>query len=68
MRFRILEAIVTVDGKNYTALVPSGTLQIAITRGDIRISAGQSATLLIELNIKVEDYFRIVPDVRATPA
>jgi len=68
IRFSILDAIVTVGGQNHTATVPSGKLQIAITTGGIRITTGQTATLLIDLNTKVEDSFNIVPDVRATPA
>jgi len=71
MRFNIFEAVVTVANVNYTATVPSGKLQIAITQSGITINAGQTASLLIELNAKVEGSiesgFRLVPDVRATP-
>lgn len=71
IRFNIFEANVTVANVNYTATVPSGKLQIAITQGGITINAGQTARLLIELNAKVEGSiqsgFRLVPDVRATP-
>nr|MDO8099142.1 DUF4382 domain-containing protein [Candidatus Njordarchaeota archaeon] len=71
IRFSILEAFVTVANVNHTATVPSGKLQIAITQGGIRINAGQTASLLIDLNVKVEGSiesgFTIVPDVRATP-
>ena len=71
MRFNILEAVVTVANVNYTATVPSGRLQIAITQGGIRINAGQTSTLLIDLNIAVhgsiETGFKIVPDIRAVP-
>lgn len=67
IRFTILNAVVTVGGKNYTATVPSGKLQIAITKGGIRIATGQTAALLVDLNTKVEDSFKIVADTRATP-
>jgi len=68
IRFQILDAIVTVDGENHTATVPSGKLQIAITQGGIAIPAGQTATVLIDLNVKVQDKYRIVPAIRATPS
>jgi hypothetical protein len=71
MRFNISEAKVTVANVNYTATVPSGRLQIAITKGGIRINAGQTSTLLIDLNIAVhgsiQSGFTIVPDIRAVP-
>lgn len=73
IRFNIKEAIVTVNGVNYSATVPSTQLQIAITKGGvagIAVNGGQTAKLLIELNIKVEgtvDSLRIVPDIRAEP-
>jgi len=71
IRFKILDARVTVDNANYTASVPSGELKIAITKGGLQINTSQTATILIEINVKVEGSkttgFRIDPDVRATP-
>lgn len=71
VRFRILESKVTVGGINHTATVPSGELTIAITTGGIRVNTGQTAIMLIDLNVKVEGSktlgFRIVPTARATP-
>ncbi len=73
IRFSILQANVTIGDANYTANVPSGTLQIAITQGGIQISAMQTSKLLIQLDIKIQGAtspyteLRIVPDVRATP-
>jgi len=71
IRFNISEAIVTVANVNYSATVPSGKLQIAITQGGVKVNAGQTSNLLIELNIGVQgsivEGFTIVPDIRATP-
>jgi len=71
IRFRILQAKVTVANVNYTATVPSDELTIAITKSGIQVNTGQTSTLLIELNVKVEGstgtVFRIVPAVRAAP-
>lgn len=71
IRFSIVQATVTIADANYTASVPSDTLQVAITQGGVQVNAGQTSNLLIELNIKVEgnppNDLRIVPDIRATP-
>lgn len=71
IRFKINQALVTVANLNYSANVPSGTLQIAITQSGITVKAGQTSTLLIDLSIavhgSVDTGFTIVPDVRATP-
>ncbi len=71
MRFKIEDALVTVGDLNFSAQVPSDTVQIAITQGGITINGGQTSTLLIELNIAVhgsiEAGFTLVPDVRAVP-
>lgn len=75
IRFEILKVFVTVGSTNYTATVPSDELKIAITRGgvqgDVQVNAGQTSTLLIDVNIAVhgstEVGFTIVPDIRAVP-
>lgn len=70
IRFQINSAKVTFDEQNFTASVPSGKLQIAITQGGITINAGQTSTVLIELNIAVhgsDENLTIVPDIRAVP-
>jgi len=71
IRLEILEAKITVGGINFTATVPNGTLQIAITEGGVQVNAGQMSTLLIELNVKIQGSetsgFHLVPDVRAAP-
>lgn len=73
IRFEILQANVTVNGKNYAATVPSGKITIAITKGGIQVNAGQTSTLLIEINVSIKGseetgVFRIVPAVTAIPA
>ena len=68
IRFRILDAIVTVGGKNYTATVPSGMLQIVVTKGGLRITTGQKATILIDVETKITGSYKIVPDVRVLPS
>lgn len=69
VRFEVNESIVTVDGVNYTAPVESGKLNIAITRGGVKIEAGQTAHLLIDITPKVmgsvEQGFRVVPAAKA---
>jgi len=71
IRFEISEAVVTVAGANHTSLVPSGMITVSITQGGIRINTGQTAAVLIELNVKVEDSgafgFRLIPAVKAAP-
>jgi hypothetical protein len=72
IRFMDVEAIVTVNDVNYSATVPSDKLQIAITQGGVKINAGQTSNLLIELNIMVQgsitEGFTLVPGIRATPS
>lgn len=71
IRFNDVEVIVTVNGVNYSATVPPDKLQIAITQGGVKVNAGQTSNLLIELNIMVQgsiaEGFTLVPDIRATP-
>jgi len=72
IRFRISDASVTVDDKNYTAsMLPSDKLEIEITNG-IRVNTGQKATMLIEVDVQVEgtkvtDYFIRIKKAKATP-
>lgn len=74
IRFEILEATVTAAGTNHTALVPSGQITLAITKGGVpnglQINTGQTSTVLIDLNVTVQSGafgFRLVPDIRAVP-
>ncbi len=71
IRFKLLNATVTVGGVNVTARVPPDMLQIAITQGGVKVTAGQTSTLLIELHIKVvnsQTGYDVVPDIPATEA
>jgi hypothetical protein len=66
-----LDAHIIVDGVNYTASVLNGELLSAINSG-IRLNTGQTVTLLIDMNVKVEgtkaeDPFTLTPAVKVTP-
>jgi len=71
IRFEILEALVTVAGANHTAQVPSDEITLAITKGGVQINTGQTSTVLIDLNVTVQESgafgFRLVPAMRAVP-
>jgi len=71
IRFDILEAMVTVNGQNMTAEVPSGKLQIAITQEGITVEAGQTTNLLIDFETQViylhGKGHRLIPMVRVIP-
>jgi len=70
MRFEVLDAIVTVEDMNYTATVSSGKLTVAIVRGGVDISVGQTSHLVIDITPKVVGSqsagFKVVPAVKAT--
>jgi hypothetical protein len=72
VRFQILDSIVTVEGKNYTATVGSGEITISITEGGIRVNAGQTAYLVIDITPRVvgspSTGFKLVPAATASPA
>jgi len=71
VRFNITQAIATVNGVNHTCTVESGSLNVPITGGGIRINAGQTAYLIIDVDPKItgrEGSFKLVPAAKATPA
>jgi len=72
IRFNVTEAKVTVNGDNETATVESGMLNVPITRGGIKVNAGQTAYLVIDITPRVvgseAEGFRLVPAARALPA
>jgi len=70
IRFNITEAIVTVNGENHTVTVVNGRLNIPITRGGIRVDAGQKTYLVIDITPRItgsQQGFRLVPATRAIP-
>ena len=54
IRFKVLEAYVTVNGTNRTASILDKELITQIP-DDIKVTTGQTATLLMEINVKIED-------------
>ncbi len=72
IRFEVLESIVTVGEQNFTATVSSGRLTIAITKGGVDISVGQTTHLVIDITPKVVGSatagYRVVPAVKAIPS
>jgi len=71
LRFEIEEAIVTVDGKNYTSIVESGKINVAIKQGGLTLYAGQTSGMIIDILPKVvgstKGGFKIFPAVKAFP-
>lgn len=70
VRFNISEANVTVGGKNYTAAVEPGKLTVAIIEGGVRINAGGTAYLVIDITTRVTGSppnLKLVPAARAFP-
>jgi hypothetical protein len=53
VRFNVTSAIVTYNGANYSAVVESGKLNVAIVSGGVRVTAGQSTPMLIDINGRV---------------
>jgi len=70
IRFSITQAIVTVSGVNYTCAVESGMLNVPITRGGVRINAGQTSFIEIDIDCRITGKignFKLTPAARATP-
>ncbi|MFH2110854.1 MAG: DUF4382 domain-containing protein [Candidatus Bathyarchaeota archaeon] len=71
VRFEIMEAVVTINGANYTASVASGKLNIAIIQGGVTINAGQTSSLLIDITPKITGSetqgYRLTPAAKALP-
>jgi hypothetical protein len=70
IRFKVLEAFVTVNGTNHTASILDRELITQIPN-DIKVNTGQTATLLMEMNVKVEatktaDSYALTPEVEVT--
>jgi hypothetical protein len=71
IRFTVEEAVVTLEGMNHTAIVPSETFKVNIIQGGVNIVAGQTSYLLIDITPKVvgsaAQGLRIVPSAKALP-
>jgi len=70
VRFKVLEAFVTVNGTKHNASILDRELMTQIPN-DIKVNTGQTVTLLIEINVKVKepkskDSFTLIPEVEAT--
>jgi hypothetical protein len=70
IRLRVLDARVTVDGTYLNASVLNGELVTPIPN-DIKVNTGQTATLLMEIKVKVDDTktadsVTLVPEVKVT--
>ena len=70
VRFNITEAVVTVEGQNHTATVVNGKLNVPITKGGIRVDAGQKTHLVVDITPRVtgsQHGYRLVPAAKAIP-
>lgn len=75
IRFNVTGALVTIENEttteNYTATVASGMLNVPITKGGVRVEAGDTTYVLIDINSRVEGSassgLRLVPAARAEP-
>jgi len=71
VRFEVTKAIVTFDGVNYTCIVESGKLNVPIAMGGVRISAGQTSSIEIDIHVRITGRvgdFKLTPAARAAPA
>jgi hypothetical protein len=72
IRFEIMSALVTVDGDNRTADVPSGKLKITIIQGGITIEGNGNSNLLVDIETKIvyskgQNQYKLVPSAKAIP-
>jgi hypothetical protein len=70
LRFEILECKVTVNSQNYTAPVESGKMTVAILQGGVKIVAGQTTSVMIDITPKIVPHqqgYKVVPAAKATP-
>ena len=70
VRFNITSAIVTTEGKNYTATISAGKMTIPIGKGEISIEAAKITHLLIDIEPRVtgsaKTGFHLTPSAKAT--
>ncbi|MDQ1279053.1 MAG: hypothetical protein QG670_313 [Thermoproteota archaeon] len=70
-RFNITKAIVTYSGINDKAVVESGQVNVPIVPGGVRVTAGQTTSILIDLVPRVTGSvgsFKLTPAAHATLA
>ena len=70
IRVNLIQAIVTVNGKNYSCNIENGILNIPIILGGVRIQALKIAYLEIDVTptiIHYKDEYWLVPAARAQP-
>ena len=70
VRFNVTQAIVTVEGINYTCRIEHGNLHVPIINGGLYINALQTTHLEIDISPKVTgkvDSFKLTPAARAVP-
>jgi hypothetical protein len=70
IRFNMTQAIVTVNGVNYTCTIESGKLNVPITNGGVRISAGGTSFIVIDVEPKVtgaNGNYKFTPAIKSIP-
>ena len=73
VRFNVTNAIVTYDGVKYSAFVENGMLNVPIIPEGVRVRAGNTASMLIDISVKVTGStgsvignFKLVPAATAS--
>jgi len=70
IRLSLTQAVITVDGMNYTCRIPSEKLNVQITGGGVRINANQMSHLEIDITPRItgkDGDFKLTPSAKATP-
>ena len=70
IRFEIVEAIVTVEGKNYPCEVASGKLNVPILLGGVKVEPNTVSNLLIDITVVItgtDQEFKLVPSAIGRP-
>jgi hypothetical protein len=64
------QAIVTINGVNYTCTIESGKLNVPITNGGVTINAGGTSYIVIDVEPKVtgtNGNYKLTPAIRSIP-
>lgn len=74
VKFDIVSATITYNGKNYSAIVPDNTITIPIENGGVSVQAGSSAGFVIDVSPTAVPYqngtsisWVLVPSARGLP-